>query len=701
MKKAFNNFILLVIFFILNSFIVVDTEYYVSTKGNDTNPGSEKAPFLTVDRALSQIIENRKNGDQNKVTIYIEGGTYYISASLHLNKNLSNINIVNISDNKVYFNGGVPIPAESIEKGKDLRYYVDLKKVGIENYGNLRNVGFARPYGNSWGEIFVNKQPMHLSRWPNNEMIPIKKVLDPGSVPRNNDYSNRGGLLKYKNQRIDEWADEKDAWIAGYFMWGYADDMVAIDYIDIKKNAIKTKTATLYGFGDNEPWRQWYGVNIFKELDESGEYYLDRDDGLLHFIFDSAEIEIVELSLLDQPFFQIHDAKNIIIQGITFECSRSLGISMDNTENVLIQDCNFRNLGSLGISIGKGVAPFEAYKHEGTGEVKSGIVGSLQQHIYTNSTFYREGGKNNKIKGCQFYNLGAGGIILGGGNLKTLENGNNVVEDCIFYDINRIEKSYRPAIYLTGVGNAIRHCEIFNTPSMAIYMMFGNNNTIEYNYIHDVCQEVEDQGGIYYGRNPAERGNIIRYNYFKNIPDSFNTCAIYHDDGACGMTAYGNVFYKAGKWNVLIGGGSDNVYRNNIFIDNQYGIHIDNRLENWSKALLDQGGLFEKRLNAVNYQQPPYSNVYPELADYFSNPATPKRNIVENNYFINVGQLLDGNREWIQIKENNLEINDSINFTDWELKGYQTEFIQFVLIEEIDFKEIPFHSIGPRNKSER
>ena len=111
----------------------------------------------------------------------------------------------------------------------------------------------------------------------------------------------------------------------------------------------------------------------------------------------------------------------------------------------------------------------------------------------------------------------------------------------------------------------------------------------------------------------------------ENIPDHFSPCAIYEDDGACGLTVTGNIFYKAGMRNVLIGGGSDNNYTNNIFIGNKIGFHVDDRLQNCSKDVLTPDGLFKKRLEVVNYLQAPYVIQYPPIKNYFDRAAFPHR----------------------------------------------------------------------------
>ena len=695
-----NRLIFVMSIWMFSNFTIAQ-DLFIAPNGNNKANGSINAPLRTIDKAL-EIVNGRNDSGENEATIYFRKGRYKVDSTIFLEKHHSNLALRAYDDEEVVFNGGVVIPVSQLQKttlpatefiNKRIAYKIDLKSLGIINYGHIRNVGFARPFGPSWGEIFINGKPLHLSRWPNNDMIPMGKVLDQGSVPRNDDFTKKGGVFKYDAERISSWKKPSEIWLSGYFKWGYADDAVRIDKIDAENKTITTAHPTLYGFDSGAHFRRWYAFNVLEELDDDGEYYIDVKKGVLYFISSEKEIESIQFSILEDPFLHLENVSNVTIEGIDFECSRGLGIAMSNTENVIIKDCSFSNLGSLGITVGKGIEPFSDYRHEGIGKAKSGIVGSLQQHLYANTTFNREGGKNNKIINCEFYQLGAGGVSLGGGNRETLEPGNNIIENSVFHDLNRIEKSYRPAVHLTGVGNRIIHCEIYNTPSMAV-LMNGNNHLLEYNYIHDVVLDADDQGAFYYGRNPSERGTVIRYNYFENIPDRFSTCAIYNDDGACGLIVDSNVFYKAGKWNVLLGGGSDNIYTNNIFMETQYGIHVDNRLQNWSKAILEKGGLIEKRLEDVNFQNPPYSNQYPELSKYWPNDGIPKGNLVDNNVFYKVDNLLDGNRDWLEFNKSNWETNEDLGFKNYGNRNFTLEKGAVLFKNILDFKAIPFQKIG-------
>ena len=86
-------------------------------------------------------------------------------------------------------------------------------------------------------------------------------------------------------------------------------------------------------------------------------------------------------------------------------------------------------------------------------------------------------------------------------------------------------------------------------------------------------------------------------------------------------------------------------------MNEQIGVHIDNRLQNWGKALIEKDGLFEKRLKEIDYLNDPYASAYPYLKDYIPNDSFPKRNLFDNNMFYNVKQTSD-NPKWIVWKDN-------------------------------------------------
>lgn len=643
--------------------------YVDSSYSGTLSDGSSEHPFRNFESGYKQIAKIKEKSPGTKIKLIFKEGNYTFNRGYLLDEKFSNLTFSAAAHETVTFSGGIELPIQTEIMPDGRTHKLNLSPIKDLEFVHIHNTGFSRPFLNSWVELFVNGKPMHLSRWPNKGMIPLGKIIAPGSNPRQGDFSNKSGTFVYDSLRISTWKARDDMWISGYFKYGYADDALRIAQIDRRKKEITTDGPTFYSFASGSPWQRFYAFNIKEELDEEGEFYLDKKEKTLSFIPYGKSISSIHLSQLNEVMFDIYKAKNITFENIIFEYSRAALISMVKTEQVHLKGCTFRNCGSLAIIVGMGVEPFKEFVHEGTGKPTRGLVGSLSQHLYANNAFYRQGGKNNTIENCTFYNLGAGAISLGGGDRLTLEPGNNTVKECVFYDNNRIEKSYRPHIDLTGVGNKIIGCELYNSPSMAI-LMHGNNHLIKGNYIHDVCLEVEDQGAFYYGRNPSECGTILRRNLFANIPNIYSTCAVYNDDGAGGLIVDQNIFYNAGRYGVLLGGGSDNQYTNNLFANMQYGLHVDNRLQNWSKSLIKKEGLFEKRLKEVNYNKAPYASAYPYLENYLPNDSLPKRNLVSGNVFVGINQLSD-NKQYLECKDNQF-ISQKIELKEFSLEALKS-----------------------------
>ena len=292
-------------------------------------------------------------------------------------------------------------------------------------------------------------------------------------------------------------------------------------------------------------------------------------------------------------------------------------------------------------------------------------------------------------------------MSLGGGDRASLEAAGNYVDSCRIHDYNRIEKSYRPGVWIDGVGNRVSHCSIYNAPSMAI-LFHGNNHIIENCDITHVCSEVDDQGAIYYGRDASEQGNVIRYCYFHELSPRHRVTATYHDDGACGAEVYGNIYYRAGSLPALIGGGHNNVYRTNGFIDSPVAIHIDNRMQNWGSGMVARGGIIDRRLTEVKFQQPPYSTAYPKLTAYWDkDPSYPSGNLIEGNLFYKIGNVVRGQSQWLELC-NNWTTNSDPGFVDPAdpMKGFRSDAPVYTRIP--GFPVLPFSEIGcPWNAAER
>ena len=67
----------------------------------------------------------------------------------------------------------------------------------------------------------------------------------------------------------------------GYWVWDYQDEYHAVDRLDTAKQEVWPKPPYhFYGYHENA---RYYFLNVLEELDRPGEWYLDRQTGMIYF----------------------------------------------------------------------------------------------------------------------------------------------------------------------------------------------------------------------------------------------------------------------------------------------------------------------------------------------------------------------------------------------------------------------------------
>jgi len=702
-------------FLLLGAGIAVNAqplEIYVSPAGNDAAIGTQAHPFATLDRARDAIRAVRTVGKSiQAATIWLEAGTYRRTQTFALDDRDSATTYRAMPGAEVRIVGSIGIPNNAVRpvtdpgvlsrllpevRGKVLE--ADLHALGISNFGEIGPRGFRRPYLAAPLELYIDDKPLTVAQWPNpgEAGVPIGKVLDKGSITRNGDRPDRGGTFQFETDRPLRWKQADDVWITGLFENGYADSTVKVKAFNLEKRTITTLQPHMYGFSSGEPWNRWTALNLLEEIDVHGEFFADKQSGKLYFLppprgttMDKARLEV---SVLDEPLVAIEGAQNVVFRDVTLECSRGIGVYIERGADNRVQNCTLRNLGIVAVCIGKGVTPDPLYRHDGyTGQPLSRALGSWHEHIYENTTYDREAGTGQGVVNSDIYNIGQGGISLGGGDRITLTPAGNFVENCRIHDFNRWGCIYKGAINIDGVGNRIAHNLIYNAPGVGIYL-HGNDHIIEYNEIHDVMLDGDDHGAFYMGRDPSERGNTLRYNYWHDIglgPKAHQTFAIYFDDaGGDGARVYGNVFCKAGKQTAIsLNGGSDITITNNIFVECAAVVRMGGR-----SIWLEHEGRFERRLKAVHYNQSPWRDHYPGITAYLEDrPKMPRGDLLEGNLFVKCQQIVFGMPKFIEQK-NNRQTNDDPGFADIAKGDFRMRPGKEAGIK--GFEPIPFDNIG-------
>ncbi len=682
--------------------------FYVSQIGSDNNDGSEKTPFKTFEKSL----EEARSYD-GEVNIIIKDGRYFFNEQLRLDENDSNIHFIAENKGKVIFDGGVILDNNKITDYKDNIKMIDLSYLDIELF-ELGNRGFRRAYINAPNEFFINSESQRLARYPKKGIIGYEEddITDGGSKVNECEFDCRPAIVRIRDEYIKKWKNAKHAYLGGYPREAWADECVKIEKIDINNQTVTTSQPHIFSY-KYTGHSGWYIVNLLEELTDEGEYYIDIDEKTLYFI-PKRDMDIpkalLQLSVMDKPMISIIEGKNISFEGIIIENTRSSGIYIEGGDGCIIKNCEFRNIGLVAVQIGQGATPLEHGLNNCHGvhseKAKafmplSGEIGSWHEYIYEFAAWDNNGGKNHLIEGCKIHDTGTGGIIMGGGNRKKLISANNKIHNCEFYEVNRLDRTYKAAVNLMGVGNIVSHCLMYDLPGMAIYM-HGNDHIIEYNDISKCVLETSDCGAIYMGRDMSEVGNVFRNNYFhdikNNVPTGLGACAIYFDDWDIFNTVYDNFFY-----NIESGGfcvihhtcGGLLSFHNNFVIDCVPGINFNNmsnayiRMHKEPIIMTRVHTKDENDMRGVDITSEVYRKKYPYLYDVYKNDARPEWMYYNNVYtYHKYDMFADGeNGDFTQAEWFGKYYRDEF---DWHRRtdvvmGYEDDLVS---PHRVDFKKI-------------
>lgn len=712
-------------------------DIYISKTGNDNNDGSKESPVLTLQAARDIIRKYKQTYSyvNESFVVYIDEGVYEQSESFELtslDSGTSENPVVwrAVPGKEVRISGGRVLPYSGFKRVSDMKvlsrlmpearknvYQISLRDLGIESYGGETQYGHALPVSESSIELILNDSIMTLSRYPNSGYILLGKIVDAGSVPKYGDYSQRGGTFEYTDERHERWVDEKDLWIQGTFNNGYADDNIHVEKIDRRKKTVKLSTPHLYGLKSGSNYQHYFVKNILEELDMPGEYYIDRDNGMLYFWNPEGwgrKKGYITLSMLEEPIISLRGVSHVYLENLIVESGRGIGIYMEQSDNNRILGCTVRNIGTSGIFMGMGArqtVPYITHDHY-DGVPVSGKVGSVQAHIYKYTSWNRQAGSNNLIKSCDVYNTGSGGIYLSGGDKKSLTNGNNVIDNCRIHNFNRRNHFGWAGVNVDGCGNVVRHCEIFDSEFQGIYVR-GNEHLFEYNELHHVTTNSDDTSPWYIGRDPSDCGNVIRYNYFHHCGNKSkaNMC-IYCDDSTADVKVFGNVFYNMNTIYGMIfsNSGRNLTFKNNIVINPvSHTVYASAHFYTWAKNMVvpsfNETGIIRERLTkSIDIYNPPYCERYPFLYDYLDpiiegkewSGIRMKDNVASNNLIVGskvkscalVGE--NAQFEWV----NNWETVDDPGFVDMKNADFSLKEDSKVYKMIKGFKPVPFENMG-------
>lgn len=651
----------------------------------------------------------------------------------------------------------------------------DLKALGITEYGELRpmhalDFGSSSHYLPAPMELFIDGKAMTLARWPNrNEKSPFLGVVEAATqlVVKNKkgkprEYStisfkdvpikpwgfgNQGDVPALFPQQalehVTQWGSLDDAYIGGGLIRAYAYTSRKIGSVDVKKGTL-TFATPIKGLWDTyeDVAGLFYFYNLPDEIDVPGEYYLDRKSGVLTLyppVGWNGKSEVI-LSTLNDVLVAMENTSHVRLRGLTLEATRTSGVYIERGENNVLEKCVIRNTGVVGVQIGlgwdtglqdkstSGTYPPEV-KAAGPGKPLPRLPGSYRHVLCTGmeslpvrmpgaTAWDRQGGKRNGVDGCTIYDTGCGGVLLGGGDRKTLTPAENFVRNSNIHHTDRRIHMYSEAVVVDGCGNFVESNYLHDNLGGLLYFL-GNDHLMQYNEITRGLTASKDGGVVETRQNPSMLGNRLRFNYMHDnergsIDHNAQNCTVYLDNSTHGVEIFGNVFLRnIGRtvkgWvrgQICVTEGHNHVISNNIFIDNP-GVNIGDGCD-YKKALATYVSGVKMLKQDVDVTQPPYSTRYPEFCKTYTAVAVDKETsaplynkvfnnaLIGNNEGVTPGHYPDNN----EYRHHNVEIDTDPGFVDEVSGNFALRPDSLVFKEIPGFEPIPFDKMQQAKKWE-
>ena len=446
------------------------------------------------------------------------------------------------------------------ENNTDRIYVADLFALGFDraSLGEIKENGAPA--------LYIDGEAQTLARYPNrnDDLLQvytgaecIKKqcnVRTPTSCFYNQFKDQTDGwaiCITEENEfwgHVSRWKTERDLWMFGalYEEWHHAFYPVSLERCE-GQLTLTSQTSCPYGL-KSHPHNKACFLNVPEELDEHGEWYLDRETGKLY-IYRNEPLALdatVALVSARENLWSVKNAGYTVFDGLTFWGTLGHGLSVENSHDTVIQRCCMHDM-------------------RGHGSYLSNV-------------------ENTAVIYCDFYHTGSAMLALRGlDRVRDMIPDRNIVQNCRFH-----HPVMQVAANISGILTVISHNCFCDT---VLQMGTAIESFCEYNEFDRGSQDIYDSGPIYCGGFKG-RGDHIRYNYLHDL--NYSQYGIYLDDLSCAHYVYGNFVAYArettgnGKC-VNIHGGNQHVIYHNIFVNAKRSA-IQNSPNYYVKTLYDTKG---------------------------------------------------------------------------------------------------------------
>jgi len=558
-----------------------------------------------IRKAVAEIVAKRTPGDRGEIVL--GDGVYELNETVELDAKASFLTVRAKNRGKATLVGGKafrgadfkPVTDEAILKrlpvavrGKALQ--LDLSPELKAAFDNGRHMGGGQWTYPDWNNykpsrgrsgfeyptfpcLTVDLKRQELARWPNGrDWCWIRETnlvfhAKGGADTRITTRTGRENGWDFTNQKI-----AAAGWIEA---WRYLNWCTDVTGLDAKDGSLVLKKAN-----PNPGYARTFFFNIPEEMDEPGEWCYDGKSGKV---------------LLYPP------------EGFNADSLCSVGSTSNILFHVTGDGCALRGLNVTA----KIFHPAVVIEGAAAGNE---IRGCRFSGIGYDCIWMA--GRRNSVRDCDFEDIVSMGVGVQGGDAKTMIPACNWVDNNRFRHCEILCTTWaKAAIYLDGVGNRVSHNVVSDMVDTGMYFT-GFDHVLEYNRVHDVCQEFDDVGVVYSPGVFRGYGVVFRYNDLSGAPGQVET--LYYDDCTSGHEAYGNILRNGGEDTILVGGGRNNNIHDNVILGGFTAIGMDNRGLHWPGHVATPDAkkreAFAKNWNITN-RTAAIRRKYPELYVMYTN----------------------------------------------------------------------------------
>ena len=571
-------------------------DFYVAANGRDTwsgrlpepNAAQTDGPFATPQAARDAVRRASQNSDQPRSdTVLIRGGTYELAETLRFTP-------ADARTTYAAYSGEHPI----LSGGRRVRGWTQR---GDRWTTTVPEVAAGKWYGR---QLFANGVRQTRARTPNTGFLrsdgPPRFTPDDLAALQQ-DFGERLSFkspatsgkfgFRYKPGEIQRWTNLDDAVLHVYHAWTSAVHWIA--ELNEANRTVRFTGPSRFPSSHFEAQQPYYVENVKEALDTPGEWYLDRQTGVLTWLAPNGvdpNREEVVLSRLQTLVSLDGDAKQQqFVDGLVFR-----GLSLRYADwGPLDRQAENDGLGSVHFLVGAVMA---------TGATRCAFDQCAITRCGGYGIYLIDGSAECRVTQCELSDLGGGGILVGSrwSPYDTFHpplppddapeselTRRNVIDNCYLHGCGRIFRGVVGIFIAHSPFNRVSHNELCDLSYSGMVIgrrldrkySHAHHNEVAYNHIHHLGDgTMSDMGGIYTeGISPGTR---LHHNLIHDVRRyRYGGWGLYCDQSSTGIRLDHNVVHDCEDGGFMQNVGGPNVLENNLL-----AFHVDRGMINSGRA---------------------------------------------------------------------------------------------------------------------